>query len=301
MTTTVMFPHSNSFGEPDPYGRMSGLPSGYGSFFSTFNPTGAAEPTNHDIHASQHQNSGQPPVHEWSSSPLSTVQPQNTQHTLASQPHTNTDPTPTASINPVAFSNPTFTPANRPTGYYDSTSTVSPSQSHFETSNSSSPVSFPIPSRRDSLYHKVGGSLYPQEDETPSRRPSTTTTATTPPTNTTATTTTGTTRRRRNSEYVEPGSARAIYLEKNRRAASKCRSKQKHEQEQLVERSRQYERRNRMLKAEVDLLQAEVRALKDLLGQHAHCPDQRIAQYLQMEASRLASSQKFPREYRASF
>lgn len=292
-----MFPHSNSFGEPDPYARISGLPSGYGSFFSssTFSPTGATEPTNYDIHASQHENPRQAPVHDWSSSSLSIVQPQNTQHSFVSQPHTNADPTSTPSINPVALSTPTFTPANRTTGYYDSTSTISPSQSHFDTSNSASPVSFPVPSRRDSLYPKEGGSLYPPGDETPSRRPSTATNTTTTPT--TTTTTMGSTRRRRNSEYVEPGSARAIYLEKNRRAASKCRSKQKHEQEQLVERSRQYERKNRMLKAEVDMLQAEVRALKDLLGQHAHCPDQRIAQYLQMEASRLASS----RDYRASF
>lgn len=291
-----MFPPSNSFGEPDPYARMSGLPLGYVSFFSTFNPAGATEPTNHHIHASQYQNPGQAPVHDWSSSPLSIVQPQNTQHTSVSQPHTNAQPTSTASINPAALSTPTFTPANRPTGYHDSTSAISPSQSHFDTSNSASPVSFSVPSRQDSLYPKEGSSLYPQDDETLSRRPSITTTTTTT-TTATPTTTTTTGRRRRNSEYVEPGSARAIYLEKNRRAASKCRSKQKHEQEQLVERSRQYERKNRMLKAEVDMLQAEVRALKDLLGQHAHCPDQRIAQYLQMEASRLASS----RDYRASF
>lgn len=33
--------------------------------------------------------------------------------------------------------------------------------------------------------------------------------------------------RRRGSKYAEPGSARAVYLEKHQKPASKCRSKQK--------------------------------------------------------------------------
>ncbi|PVH91103.1 hypothetical protein DM02DRAFT_678242 [Periconia macrospinosa] len=41
--------------------------------------------------------------------------------------------------------------------------------------------------------------------------------------------------RKRKSENIEPGSARAIYLEKNHKAASKCRSKQRRQQEELVE------------------------------------------------------------------
>ena len=97
--------------------------------------------------------------------------------------------------------------------------------------------------------------------------------------------------RRRRSEYAEPGSARAIYLEKNRKAASKCRSKQKMEQEALVERSREFERRNRVLKAEVEFLRAELRGIKELVGQHANCPDRRMSQYLQREADRLAAAE----------
>jgi cyclic AMP-dependent transcription factor ATF-2 len=276
MTTTIMFPrHSNSFGEPDEYARtFSAMSSGQASFFNSLNPPGAPESTNYDIQASQPQNPRQAPAHDWSLSRLPMAQPPSAQPAFVSQAHTNTTPTLSTSIDPVALLAPTFTPTNRPVRYYDSTSTISPSQSHFDTSSSASPVNLPIHPRQDSLY--------PKEDDTPSKRPATATTTTT-----TAMTTT---RRRRNSEYVEPGSARAIYLEKNRRAASKCRSKQKQEQELLVERSRDFERKNRMLKVEVEMLQAEVRALKDLLGQHAHCSDQRIAQYLQMSANRLASA-----------
>ena len=103
--------------------------------------------------------------------------------------------------------------------------------------------------------------------------------------------------RRRKSEYAEPGSARAIYLEKNRKAASKCRNKQKQEQEQLVQRARDEERKNRILKKEVELLQAELRDIKGLLGHHANCPDRRIAAYLQMQADRLAPSHHFRTTY----
>jgi cyclic AMP-dependent transcription factor ATF-2 len=94
--------------------------------------------------------------------------------------------------------------------------------------------------------------------------------------------------RRRKSEFAEPGSARAIYLEKNRKAASKCRSKQKQEQEALVERARDVERRNRILRSEVDLLQEELRSIKDIVAQHAGCPDRRLGTYLQLQADRLA-------------
>lgn len=52
--------------------------------------------------------------------------------------------------------------------------------------------------------------------------------------------------RRRGSDSAEPGSARAVYLEKNRKAASKCRSKQKRQQEELIETARDVERRNKI-------------------------------------------------------
>ncbi|KAF2621863.1 hypothetical protein BU25DRAFT_426129 [Macroventuria anomochaeta] len=94
--------------------------------------------------------------------------------------------------------------------------------------------------------------------------------------------------RRRGSEYAEPGSARAIYLEKNRKAASKCRNKQKRQQEELVETARDVERRNKILKAEVELLKSGMRDLMELVGQHTDCPDARLKLYLQREADRLA-------------
>lgn len=94
--------------------------------------------------------------------------------------------------------------------------------------------------------------------------------------------------RRRGSEYAEPGSARAIYLEKNRKAASKCRGKQKRQQEELVEAARDVERRNKILKAEVEILKSGMQDLMQLVGQHTECPDTRLKQYLQREADRLA-------------
>ena len=95
--------------------------------------------------------------------------------------------------------------------------------------------------------------------------------------------------RRRGSEYAEPGSARAIYLEKNRKAASKCRSKQKRQQEELVETARDVERRNKILKAEVEILRSGMRDLMELVGQHTNCPDARLKLYVQREADRLAT------------
>ncbi|KAF2028369.1 hypothetical protein EK21DRAFT_49002, partial [Setomelanomma holmii] len=87
----------------------------------------------------------------------------------------------------------------------------------------------------------------------------------------------------------EVGSARAVYLEKNRKAASKCRSKQKRQQEDLVEEARDVERRNRALKAEVELLKGGMRELMDIVGQHTHCSDSRLKLYVQREADRLAT------------
>jgi cyclic AMP-dependent transcription factor ATF-2 len=95
--------------------------------------------------------------------------------------------------------------------------------------------------------------------------------------------------RRRKSEDVETGSARAIYLEKNRKAASKCRNKQKRQQEDLVEEAREVERRNRLLKAEVEMLRAGMRELMDHVAQHTDCPDSRLQMYVQREADRLAT------------
>lgn len=95
--------------------------------------------------------------------------------------------------------------------------------------------------------------------------------------------------RRRWSEQVEPGSARAIYLEKNRKAANKCRNKQKMQQDDLVETARAMERRNKLLKAEVEMLKGGVVELMEIVGQHTECADGRLGTYIQREADRLAS------------
>ncbi|KAK7178781.1 hypothetical protein DPSP01_013547 [Paraphaeosphaeria sporulosa] len=95
-------------------------------------------------------------------------------------------------------------------------------------------------------------------------------------------------RRRRSSDKAEPGSARAVYLEKNRHAASKCRTKQKRQQEDLVETARDAERKNKVLKSEVELLKSDLRGLMELVGQHHECPDGRLRTYLQLEADRLS-------------
>lgn len=97
------------------------------------------------------------------------------------------------------------------------------------------------------------------------------------------------TQRRRRSEYAEPGSERATYLEKNRQAASKCRNKQRRQQEELVEVARDAERKNKVLKAEVESLQTGMRELMDIMCQHTECADTRIRQYVQRGADRLAS------------
>jgi hypothetical protein len=95
--------------------------------------------------------------------------------------------------------------------------------------------------------------------------------------------------RKRKSESLELGSARAVYLEKNRKAASKCRNKQKRQQEDLVEETRNIELRNRLLKAEVEMLRANLRQLMDIVGLHSNCADSRLKLYVQREANRLAT------------
>jgi hypothetical protein len=95
--------------------------------------------------------------------------------------------------------------------------------------------------------------------------------------------------RKRKLETADAGTPRAIYLEKNRKAASKCRSKQKQQQEDLVEEARTHERRNKILKAEVEILRNELRCIMDIVGQHTNCSDSRLSTYVQREADRLAA------------
>ncbi|KAH7128152.1 hypothetical protein B0J11DRAFT_263676 [Dendryphion nanum] len=96
--------------------------------------------------------------------------------------------------------------------------------------------------------------------------------------------------RGRRSSNVEPGTARAVYLEKNRYAARKCRTKQKKHQEVLVETARDMERKNKQLKAEVEFLKGDMRDLMGMVLQHSTCTDQRLTRYVQREADRLSGS-----------
>ena len=95
--------------------------------------------------------------------------------------------------------------------------------------------------------------------------------------------------RKRGREYAESDSARAVYLEKNRKAASKCRNKQKQQQEELVETARDVKRRNKILKAEVAILKGEMQGLMQLVSQHTKCPDTRLRLYLQRKTDQLAA------------
>lgn len=95
-------------------------------------------------------------------------------------------------------------------------------------------------------------------------------------------------RRRRVSKYAELGSARAIYLEKNRKAVSKCRNNQKRCQEKLVQEARDVELCNKLLEAEVEWLRSGMRDLMCLVEQHTNCSGSRLKLYAQREACQLA-------------
>jgi cyclic AMP-dependent transcription factor ATF-2 len=95
--------------------------------------------------------------------------------------------------------------------------------------------------------------------------------------------------KRRTLETVKPGSARAIYLEKNRQAASRCRTKQKRQHDELVETAQEAERKNKVLKVEVELLKSDLRDLMELVERHNECPDGRLRTYVQREGDRLCT------------
>ncbi|KAF2201959.1 hypothetical protein GQ43DRAFT_13711 [Delitschia confertaspora ATCC 74209] len=92
--------------------------------------------------------------------------------------------------------------------------------------------------------------------------------------------------RRKTVPTDDPG--RAKYLEKNRLAASRCRTKQKQKTEELVQLSKNHERRNLYLKTEVEMLKATKAALMELVHQHSECPDDRIQNYVQSIADKLS-------------
>lgn len=186
----------------------------------------------------------------------------------------------------------TFTPTNMVLNHQGAM-TISPSQTDYNPDNSHASLQGFL--TFDDGYQSRDGSGFLQYPIKQELRPNDTTTddiqmdyEDSSPTTTTRTTSSSGGRRRQ-PEYVEPGSARAIYLEKNRKAASKCRSKQKMQQEDLVETARMVERKNKALKAEVELLKSNMEDLMNIVGQHTHCADGRLGSYVQREADRLAS------------
>ncbi|RAR06581.1 cyclic amp-dependent transcription factor atf-2 isoform x1 [Stemphylium lycopersici] len=271
MTTTILIPpHNTSLEDPEIYHQTLSIMSRDLDRFTYRFPSDNAPASNSDYHHDpRHDIQEQRPYHVWNPPPSPIRPPTNVQSTFDSDTIINTSQSPPAIINPAALSNPMFTPMNSAARVHDPAATISPSQTHFDTNVSPSAISESEQSRRDSMYSREEDSKWRISRPQPIKG------------------------RKRTTEHIEPGSARAIYLEKNRKAASKCRKKQKAEQEALAEKSRDCDATNRLLRAEKQMLQNEVQELKALLGQHVDCPDQRIARWLQMEADRLASSPRY--------
>lgn len=268
MTTTILIPPRNtSLEDPEIYNRtISIMSSDYDRYLPRFPSDDAPAPNSNHNQDPRHEIQEQRPHHVWNPPPFP-IRPSTTaQSPFDSDAIINTSQPPPAIISPAAFSNPMFTSMNSAARLHDPVTTISPSQTHFDSNVSPSVISESDQSRRDSVYSREEDSEWRASQPQPIKG------------------------RKRTTEHVEPGSARAISLKKNREAASKCRRKQKAEQEALAEKSRDSEAANRLLRAEKQMLQNEVQQLKALLGQHVNCPDQRIARYLQMQADRLASS-----------
>jgi hypothetical protein len=87
-------------------------------------------------------------------------------------------------------------------------------------------------------------------------------------------------RRRRN---LDPKVRHSEKLEKNRRAAERCRQKQRAYVGALQERAREEEIRRARLIAQVDQLRDAILSLKESMVSHSGCHDERIKQYLLLE------------------
>lgn len=92
-------------------------------------------------------------------------------------------------------------------------------------------------------------------------------------------------RRRRN---LDPKIRHTEKLEKNRRAAERCRQKQRAYVGALQERAREEEIRRARLVAQVNQLRDAILSLKESMVTHSGCHDERIKQYLLSEMGRNA-------------
>jgi hypothetical protein len=86
--------------------------------------------------------------------------------------------------------------------------------------------------------------------------------------------------RRRKRKYLDPEELHNEKLEKNRRAAERCRIKQKAYVSTLQERAREEEVRRADLVAQVTQLRDMILSLKEDMVSHSGCTDERIKQYL---------------------
>ncbi|KAK7533485.1 hypothetical protein IWX49DRAFT_314262 [Phyllosticta citricarpa] len=88
---------------------------------------------------------------------------------------------------------------------------------------------------------------------------------------------------------TEDASKREQFLERNRKAAHKCRQKKKDWEVSLDESYRGMAAQHRMLQAEVDVLNSQVFALKNLVFQHSNCQFPPINSFIEAEASKVCA------------
>ncbi|KAK7514441.1 uncharacterized protein IWZ02DRAFT_74828 [Phyllosticta citriasiana] len=88
---------------------------------------------------------------------------------------------------------------------------------------------------------------------------------------------------------TEEAPKREQFLERNRKAAHKCRQKKKDWEVNLDEKYRGMAAQNRMLQAEVDVLNGQVFALKNLVFQHSNCQFPPINAFIEAEASKVCA------------
>jgi hypothetical protein len=97
------------------------------------------------------------------------------------------------------------------------------------------------------------------------------------------------------SEELEPDDPkRSKFLERNRKAASKCREKKKQWMQDLEDARADLEKRHRLLQADFSALVEEVSQLKNQLMVHSGCHDANIDKWIEREARRFVHGSKPP-------
>ncbi|KIW08429.1 uncharacterized protein PV09_01332 [Verruconis gallopava] len=94
---------------------------------------------------------------------------------------------------------------------------------------------------------------------------------------------------RRRRKNLDPKQRHADKLEKNRKAAERCRQKQRSYVSTLQERAREEEIKRARLIAQVSQLRDDILSLKESMVSHSGCNDERIQQYLLSELQKSTS------------